>query len=71
MGEETTDEIVVRFSNVGHRQKLDKKKLLGVGREHCVRDYSCCGHVPQRCRTNTFCAGSVQKAGAVVFSKKY
>jgi len=46
MEEETTDEIVVRFSNVGHRQKLDRKKLLGVGREHCVRDYSCCGHVP-------------------------
>lgn len=46
MEEEKTDEIVVRFSNVGHRQKLDKKKLLGVGRVLCGGKYKCCGHYP-------------------------
>ena len=46
MEEETADEIVVRFSNIGRQQKLNDKKRIGLGREHCVGDYSCCGHIP-------------------------
>lgn len=40
-----TEETAVRFSNKGYRPKINKQ-ILTSGRQHCVGDFSCCGHVP-------------------------
>jgi len=41
----TIDEIIVRFSNAGCSPK-PTQKIMSSSKQHCVGDYSCCGHVP-------------------------
>jgi hypothetical protein len=42
---ETIDEVIIRFSNVGHFPK-PTQRIISSSKQHCVGDYSCCGHVP-------------------------
>lgn len=44
---ETSEETVIRVSNVGRHPKPNKLVAnSSASKQHCVGDYSCCGHVP-------------------------
>ena len=43
----TTEETVIRFSNIGRHPKPNELVAnSSASKQHCVGDYSCCGHVP-------------------------
>lgn len=43
--EEITEQIITRFSNEKCVPKLDQQEVNDL-KQHCVGDYSCCGHMP-------------------------
>jgi len=43
--EEITEKIITRFSNKKCVPKLDQQEVNDL-KQHCVGDYSCCGHMP-------------------------